>query len=143
MPLLNQERWPLAVRYVKFCLVGASGVLVDLAVLYLLVSPQPSPLRLSLSKAVAAEMAILNNFTWNELWTFRSSAAQPRTLAGLAQRLLRFNVISLSGVLLNVALLNAQVYLLHWNLYVANLLAIGLVSIWNFALSARFGWKVR
>ena len=58
-------------RFIKFCLVGSTGTIVDMAVLYLLADPKTLGLNVALSKLVAAEIALLNNFTWNELWTFR------------------------------------------------------------------------
>ncbi len=39
-----------------------------------------------------------------------------------------------------MVLLNAQVYVLGWNVYLANFFAIVLVSIWNFLLNLKFGW---
>ena len=71
----------LAVHYAQFCAVGASGVVVDMGVLHLLAAPALRALNLSLSKAVAAEVALVNNFTWNDLWTFRGLDA-----AGAGQR---------------------------------------------------------
>lgn len=38
---------------------------------------------------------------------------------------------------------NGGVYGLGLNLYLANGIAIVLVSVWNFWLSERFGWKCR
>ena len=131
-------RWRLAVRYAQFCAVGASGVLVDMGVLHLLAASALMGLNLSLSKAVAAEVALVNNFVWNELWTFRGLGAagwRPR-----CARLLKFNLICLAGIGWSVLLLNLQVKGLGWNLYLANLLAIVLVSLWNFWLNWRFGW---
>jgi dolichol-phosphate mannosyltransferase len=63
-------------RYAQFCVVGGSGVVVDVTVLYLLASPTMLGWNLSLSKAIAAEVALVNNFVWNELWTFRDLLCQ-------------------------------------------------------------------
>ena len=62
-------------RYLRFGMVGASGVVVDMGMLYLLADPKMLGLNLSLSKAIAAEVAIVNNFAWNELWTFGDLSA--------------------------------------------------------------------
>lgn len=126
-------------RYAQFCAVGGSGVVVDMGVLHLLAAPALLALNLSLSKAVAAEVALVNNFIWNDLWTFRGLDAAGGGLARLA-RFLKFNLICLAGIGGSVLLLNLQVRWLHWNLYAANLVAIALVSVWNFWLNLRFGW---
>ena len=126
----------------KFCLVGGSGVVVDMAVLHLLA------IRLgwnvSLGKICAAETALLNNFLWNEVWTFReamsSTARAGGSWRGVACRLWRFQAICVAGIGLAVGFLHLFHTGLGFNLYLANLLAIGLVTLWNFSLNARFTW---
>jgi dolichol-phosphate mannosyltransferase len=128
---------PLLGRYGSFCVVGGSGVLVDMAVLGLLAAGLGW--NLSLAKVVAAETAIINNYAWNNLWTFRGRAGVGWSgwLAGLG----RFNLICLAGIGWSVLLLNVGVYGLGLNVYLANGIAIVLVSLWNFWLSERFGWR--
>jgi putative flippase GtrA len=58
-------------------------------------------------------------------------------------RFLRFNGISSSGLLLTTGLLNVQVFLFHMNVYLSNLIAIVLVSVWNYGWSTRVGWRVK
>lgn len=128
-------------RYVKFCLVGGSGVLVDMVVLYALHSSAGLGWNLSLSKALAAETALVNNFFWNERWTFRSLTPDARDSRLRATRFLKFNLICLVGIGWNVLLINFQVKVLGWNAYLANLVAIVLVSVWNFWLTLRWGWQ--
>lgn len=131
--------WRLALRYGQFCAVGLTGIVVDMGVLHLLAVGAFLGLNLSLSKAVAAEVALLNNFIWNELWTFRGYGIGGWRKRWL--RLLKFNLICLSGIGLSVLLLNLQVKGLGWNLYASNLIAIVVVSVWNFWLNWRFGWS--
>src|ERR1039458_9030428 len=71
-------------RYLRFGLVGTSGVAVDMAVLFILADPWMLGLNLSLSKVLAAEIAIVGNFTLNELWTFRDLAVDNSWAAGWA-----------------------------------------------------------
>jgi dolichol-phosphate mannosyltransferase len=112
---------------------------VDMALVWLLTSPHALAWGLSLSKSIAAEVALLNNFLWNDAWTFRSVAASHDWRSRLI-RLVKFNSICAAGIGLSVLLLNAQVYGLGMNVYLANFCAIVVVSIWNFYLSARYGW---
>jgi dolichol-phosphate mannosyltransferase len=137
----NATFWPTLKRFLQFGLVGATGVLVDMAILFLLADPRMLGWGLSLSKSVAAETAIVNNFLWNDLWTFRDLAAGQANWRGRLQRFGKFNLICLAGIGLNVVLLNAQVRLLQMNLYAANLTAILLVSLWNFWMNLKFGWS--
>lgn len=128
-------------RYLRFGIVGVSGLVVDMTVLFLLADPKMLGLNLSLSKTLAAEVAMVNNFIWNEGWTFGDlSAAQSHWRARLA-RFGKFNLICLVGIGLSVWLLNLQVRWLALNVYLANLVAIVIVSFWNFGMNLKFGWN--
>jgi len=140
----------VAKRYAQFCFVGSSGVVVDMGLIWLLASPAMLGWNLTLSKVIAAEVAIFNNFFWNDVWTFRDlgqrvppgSAAIPVCEWGARLvRLGKFNLICVAGIFLSVGLLNLQVYGLGLNVYLANFAAIVVTSFWNFFLNLKFGWK--
>src|SRR5687768_3795535 len=118
---LAKHRWPQLWRYVKFCIVGGSGVLVDMAILFLLNGNHGWNLGLLANKVIAAEIAVANNFLWNEAWTFRGSSPcrHSRVLS-----FLKFNLISAVGIALSVILLRLGVYGLGLNVYLANFCAI-------------------
>ena len=128
-------------RFLRFGLVGGSGVLVDMSLLFVFADPRMLGWGLSISKALAAEAAIVNNFIWNDLWTFRDRALNCPGWRLRASRFGRFNLICLAGIGLNVGLLNALVHGLGLNIYVANGIAIVVVSLWNFGMNLRFGWS--
>lgn len=170
---LRRER---LAQFIKFCLVGGSGVFVDMGMLFLLADPKCLGLNLTLSKVLAAESALANNFLWNELWTFRQrpspvrrervplagegkcplsapggegrgevpaprfTVSPSRRFAGIARRFLLFNAICGVGIALAVLLLHLFHSWLGWNLYLSNLLAIILVTCWNFGMSALICW---
>ena len=123
-------------QFLRFCLVGGSGVVVDMAVLHLLAVGLGW--NVSLSKGCAAETALLSNFLWNEVWTFRAQGFGRGGRAGVLRRLGRFHAICGVGIGLAVALLYLFHAALGINLYGANLLAIGLVTLWNFGINACF-----
>src|SRR5436190_8328130 len=100
---------PLFERYVKFCVVGGTGMLVDMGIIYLLASPFILGWNLSLSKVIAAEAAIFNNFLWNDLWTFRGLATHGGVWRQRLARLAKFNLICVAGIGWSVLLLNVQV----------------------------------
>ena len=128
-------------RFMRFALVGASGVVVDMALLFLLSDPRSLGFGLTRSKIVAAELAIINNFLWNDAWTFRDLVGARRGPGHKLRRLLKFNAVCGIGLLLNVLLLNIQFNVLHINRYVANLIAIGVVTVWNYWLNLRLNWR--
>ncbi len=66
---LRLSRLPIE-RFVRFAIVGSSGVVIDMGLLYLLSDPHTLAWGLTRSKLIASEAAIINNFLWNDLWTF-------------------------------------------------------------------------
>jgi dolichol-phosphate mannosyltransferase len=137
---LRLSRLPID-RFVRFALVGLSGVVVDMGLLYLLSDPHRLGWGLTRSKLVAAEVAIVNNFIWNDIWTFRDVAKSQVGLGARLARFVKFQLVCLSGLVLNAGLLNAQVNLMHLNRYVANAIAIGIVTAWNFWLNLKLSWR--
>ena len=128
-------------RFVRFALVGLSGVVVDMGLLFLLSDPRTLGWGLTRSKVLAAEAAIVNNFVWNDRWTFRDLVPDEHTWHAARRRFLQFNAICLGGLALNVLLLNVMFNLLHVNRYVANAVAIVCVTGWNYLLNRALSWR--
>jgi dolichol-phosphate mannosyltransferase len=138
---LRFSLWPVE-RFFRFGIVGFSGVFVDMGVLYLLSDPSTLALPLTRSKIIASELAIINNFLWNDFWTFGDiSRRQPGKRQRL-KRLIKFNIICLAGLILNVLLLNLFFNLFGIDRYVANLMAIAIVTVWNFWFNLKLSWRV-
>jgi dolichol-phosphate mannosyltransferase len=129
-------------RFLRFAAVGSTGVLVDMGLLYLLSDPAMLGWGLTRSKLVAAEFAIVNNFIWNDLWTFGDLARDQRRFGQRMKRFAKFQAVCLTGLVLNTVLLNLQFNLLGVNRYLANAIAIGIVTAWNFWLNMKLSWRV-
>ncbi|HEY9801857.1 MAG TPA: glycosyltransferase [Leptolyngbyaceae cyanobacterium] len=129
-------------RFVRFGLVGLSGVFVDMALLYLLSDPSTLALPVTLSKLIAGETAIFNNFLWNDAWTFADVSTRQQEWHQRLKRFVKFNVICLAGLLLNVVVLQLVLNFLIPNRYIANLIAIAVATIWNFWVNLKLSWRV-
>lgn len=129
---------PIA-RFFRFGLVGFSGVFVDLGVFYLLRS---QGFGLTSSAAISGEVAIINNFLWNDFWTFGDIASRQPGKRQRLKRLIKFNIICLGGLVLNVLIVNFFFNFLGINEYVAKLIAIAAVTVWNFWLNLKLSWRV-
>ncbi len=119
-------------QFLKFCLVGGTGVVVNMAVVYLL--HERLGLALLLASPVAVEASILSNFLLNNYWTFRTPTVELRRLA-------KFNLVSLGGMAITTGILTLLVSHagLHWA--IANLIAIGVATVWNFGLNFVWTWR--
>jgi dolichol-phosphate mannosyltransferase len=129
-------------RFPRFALVGFTGVLVDMGLLFLLSDPRALGWGLTRSKLLAAEAAMINNFFWNDAWTFGDVAKKLGAGRARLKRFAKFNLICAMGLALSVLLLALQVDVLHLNRYVANGVAIVVVTAWNFFMNKAFSWAV-
>jgi putative flippase GtrA len=110
------------VQLAKFCTVGATGYVVNLAVYTTLVG---AGLHYNLAAACSFLVAVTNNYTWNRLWTFRGQRGH------VGYQGLRFFVVSLLALAANEVLLTAFVAA-GMGKIVAQAIAIVLVTPINF-----------
>jgi len=127
--------------FVHFCIVGASGTLIDTAMLFLLSDPRTLNWSLTGSKIIAAELALTNNFIWNDLWTFGKFSSRQNSLRQRARRFLKFNLLCSVGIILNIIILNVGFKIFHVNRYIANLSAIFVVIFWNYNTNRKLSWR--
>lgn len=125
-------------RWIVFNSVGALGIGVQLGVITLLTAG--CGMHYLPATALAVEAAILHNFTWHERWTWAERAGG--NPADRWRRLARFHLsngaISIGG---NLALMQVLVggFAMHYT--VANVIAIGLCSLGNFAAGDRLVFR--
>lgn len=119
------------VRWLKFNLVGAMGIGVQLGMLSLLTALR---VQYMLATALAVESAVMHNFLWHERFTWMDRCRRRRRETMV--RLLRFNLttgtVSIGGNLLFMWLLVGQAHLVP---VVANVVSIGGCSLLNFLVS--------
>jgi putative flippase GtrA len=128
--------WLFKRRFMKFGAVGASGVLINLAVLYvsqefLFSMIQSLDMRLNAALATAIFCATVNNFFWNRAWTWRDRQQHPDK-----HLLLHFGQYALAvwvGIVLQFVLTKLLVSHLHY--LVANTSAIVCASLFNFLVN--------
>ena len=137
--ILRFARWPMG-KFLRFGAVGFSGVFVDMGVLYVL--REILNWELTRSLILAAELAIISNFFWNDWWTFGDISKRQPGMKQRLKRLLKFNTICLMGLILNVLLVNMMFNFLGMNEYLATLIAIAAVTLWNFWINMKLSWRV-
>lgn len=119
----------------KFSIVGLTGIVVNLAVLKLLLMAGISGY-VALFFAIA--VAILNNFLWNDLWTFRDSAQ--RGITSVWQRFWLFCTVSIGGAVINYAVAVLLISFIGLSIDISDLIGILIGFIWNFLANRRFTW---
>ena len=124
-------------RFLKYCLVGASGVLVNMGLLWLLT--EVGGLFYLASAAISIETSIITNFTLNDRFTFPDRRA--RGLAPFLRRLGKFNLVSLTGLAVNMAVLWTLTSMLGIHYLISNLVGIAAATMWNYAVNFLWTWK--
>ena len=128
-------------RIAKFAAVGATGVVVNLAVFtlakwiwYPLLGQ--TDLALLLSSLSGDEVSILSNFALNHRWTFGDT----RNPSHITVKLAQFHAISIAGVLINNAVLFGLHKYFGWWDTLAKLTGILIAFLWNFTANRRWTW---
>jgi dolichol-phosphate mannosyltransferase len=96
--LRRRRNWE---QLLKFCAVGASGYVVNLAVYALLV--RKADVHYIPAAVGSFVVAVLNNYTWNRHWTFRHQRGH------VAYQGLRFLAVSVVTLGANIAILRLLV----------------------------------
>jgi putative flippase GtrA len=127
----------LALRWLKFNLIGGIGIGVQLGCLKLLLALRMNYLA---ATSLAVEIAVLHNFVWHERFTWKD---RPGGTHERLMRLLRFHLgngaFSILGNLGLMWLLVGRLHMKH--LLVANGIAIAICSVLNFALGEWFVFR--
>ena len=124
-------------RLIKFGLVGSSGVIVNMGFFYLF--NELFLIIYQISSLIAIEISIINNFIWNNLWTWKDRATDNTKKQKI--RFLKYNLISWISASLSYGILLASVEILGWNKYVGNLTGILCGMGFNFILNHFWTFK--
>ncbi|MDD4489582.1 MAG: GtrA family protein [Paludibacter sp.] len=123
----------LIVKLLKFVLVGFSGMLIDYGITWLL--KEKVKLNQYIANSAGFILAASSNYIWNRLWTFTSQSEQ------ITREYFSFILISVVGLAINnlvIFLLNGKLKL---NFYLAKLIAIVVVTVWNFSMNFLFTFR--
>jgi len=124
-------------RFLKFCLVGGSGVFVNMGLLWVLT--EIAGLFYLLSAAISIETSIISNFILNNQFTFRDRGSSG--VKSFFNRLVKFNLVSLVGLGINMGVLwlLTEVFGLYYLL--SNLCGIAVATLWNYLVNTWWTWK--
>jgi putative flippase GtrA len=120
----------LFLKFLKFGVVGLSGVVVDFGITWLC----REKLRLNqyIANSTGFSCAVISNYVLNRIWTFESHDPAIATQFG------KFLVVALVGLGMN----NGIIYVLNErykvSFYPSKLFATGVVMVWNFVANYFF-----
>ncbi len=157
-------------RIFKYVLVGISGLVVNLAILYTLVDfsfiskiatilnigPFPEinynvpiigvkfiltyeKLLMMLAAAISIEVSVIWNYTLNNIWTFKDRRQRGRKIL---KGLLKFNIVSLGGITINLTVFTILLVLLNISYLIAETIAVFVAFAWNFIVNDYWTWGI-
>jgi dolichol-phosphate mannosyltransferase len=116
-------------RFLRFCGVGASGVVVNMAALIFLT--ERLKINYVVSSLLAIELSILSNFVLNNAWTWGDRRTQP-----LRERFLKYHLVAgFTALTGNWCVLVVLTSLLSVDYRLANLIGIAAGMCLNFLLN--------
>jgi putative flippase GtrA len=127
-------------QFVKFCFVGASGVVVNLVVfnltilLWRLVGGSTPTAAEYLGNLLGFVVSVLTNYYLNRRWTFRSSGA-------VSSELPKFVTVSIVAYLVNLGVFTVARHGLHLDDNLSQLIAIACVMPINFILNKLWSFR--
>jgi len=132
------------IQFIRFLLVGATGVLIDFAITFIF--KEILKFNRFIANALGFIVAATSNYLLNRIWTFENHNPD------ILPQYLRFFAISLVGLGINTLVIymindilkikfhrfvrcsdNSKI-----DFYSAKLIAIGVVTLWNFIMNSLF-----
>ncbi len=124
-------------RMLKFGLVGACGVAINMGMLYLLTEMAGLPY--VISAIFSWETAIISMFSLHEAWTFHDLKSGTR--AHLLERGIKFNLVRLTSLGIILAILVSLTEILSVYYLMSYAVAIMIATTWNYLASLNLIWK--
>ncbi|WP_048146468.1 glycosyltransferase [Pyrococcus abyssi] len=119
-------------RLVKFSIVGLSGVAVNEGFLWLFVK---MGIRKEVAVLPSTELSVINNFIWNDLWTFKDLRK-----GSVLRRFFQFHIAALIGVFAQLLIYWALLFLgVHY--LISNLVGIGASFIVRYIFNRHVTWS--
>ena len=111
-------------KFLKFGIVGCSGMIIDFGITYLC----KEILRINkfISNGIGFLLAATSNYFLNRIWTFNSQTEE------IGVQYIQFMIVSTIGLAINSLSLYFFNEKLKWNFYLSKLVAIAITTIWNF-----------
>ena len=120
----------LIYKFLKFGIVGCSGMIIDFGMTY--ICKEFFKLNKFISNAIGFILAATSNYFLNRVWTFESHSEQ------IGTQYVQFMIVSTIGLGINSLVLYLLNEKLKWNFYLSKLFAIGVTTIWNFFANLLF-----
>lgn len=125
-------------RFIKYCIVGFTGIIVNMLVLYFFTDILG--IFYILSSMISYEVSIITNFLINDIWTFKEVIVPGQSHSFLV-RAMYFNYTMITGAIVSILLLYIFTEFLSINYILSNMFAIVITVIYRYYASITLVWK--
>ncbi|MCL1822332.1 MAG: GtrA family protein [Prolixibacteraceae bacterium] len=122
-------------KFIKFCLVGFSGLAVDFGTTWLL--KEKARINRYVANGCGFMLAATSNYILNRNWTFGSRNPD------IGAEYFSFFMISLVGLGINSLILWTFSDKLKWNFYLSKVCATIVATLWNFSMNFLFTFPTK
>ena len=125
----------IKIEFVRFCIVGGTGFVINFIILTLLHKVIDAPI--FIAQLIGAEVALFSNFMLHHHWTYKAHKVQ-KTMTKL---LIQFHASTWPAILGSALMVSGAEKYLHFS----DLIALGTSSViallWNFFWSKYVIWR--
>ena len=126
------------IRFIKFGIVGGSGILVNMGFLWFFT--EMVGLYYLISSVLAIALAMISNFIWNDLWTWRDRG-EPGVKAYLSRMAKFIAVSSIAAYIGNLGILWILTHFFHIYYLISNLIGIAVGTALNYSVNNLWTFK--
>lgn len=125
----------LRIEFIRFCIVGGVGFLVNLVLLTLL--HKIFGWNVFISQLISAEIALFINFILHHHWTYKSNKVDK----SIKKLLIQFHASTWPAILGSALMVSAAEKFLHFNNLLALATSSAIALLWNFAWTKYVIWR--
>ena len=125
----------LKIDFIRFCIVGGTGFIINLAILILLHSF--FSFHIFLAQLIAAEVALFSNFILHHNWTYKHHKVKKSLLTLLVQ----FHATSWPAILGSAVMVSIFESFFGFNEFLSLVGSSMIALLWNFGWSKYVVWR--
>ena len=125
----------LEVDFIRFCMVGSLGFVVNLSVLSII--HYGFGVSIFFAQLVSAEIALFGNFLLHHNWTYKNHSVRKK----LRRVFIEFHFTSWAAILMSAVIVSVSVNYIGLHYIVALIASSIIVLMWNFFWTRYYIWR--
>ena len=134
----KRELYETYITLPRYVAVGIVGVFIGMLAIWFFT--EVIGLFYLISGIIGAIFSILNDFIFNEIWTFSYRRREGQFLSRIIKRFARFILTKAFGFLIAISTLAFFTQAVGLHYLVSNFIAVAASFIWNYAMSSYWVW---